>query len=156
MIADRRSILAGAGLALVAFAVSGCAGMSGEPAGKRGHRLVVHVDDNDPAKMNLALNNVSNVFAYYLEKNEPVEVEVVAYGPGLHMFRDDTSPVKKRLEALKQTYDGVVFSACGNTMQGMARTEGKPVKLAADVGVVSAGVTRIMELQEQGWSYIRP
>lgn len=153
---DRRSMFTLAALALPAFVIAGCSGMAGQQAGKREHRLVVHVDDNDPAKMNLALNNVSNVYAHYLEKNEPVEVEVVAYGPGLHMFRDDTSPVKKRLEALKQTYDGVVFSACGNTMQGMTRAEGKPVKLAADVQVVPAGVTRIMELQEQGWSYLRP
>jgi len=26
------------------------------------HRLVIQVDDNDPAKMNLALNNLTNIY----------------------------------------------------------------------------------------------
>jgi intracellular sulfur oxidation DsrE/DsrF family protein len=134
----------------------GVAAHAQQNAAQGHHHLVIQVDENDPAKMNLALNNASNVFAYYLEKNEPVEVEIVAYGPGLHIFRDDTSPVKKRLEALKQTYDKLTYSACHNTMKGMEKAEKKPVKLAPEVQVVPAGVTRIMELQEKGWTYIRP
>ncbi len=120
------------------------------------HRLIIHVDENDPARMNLALNNLTNVYEYYRKKNEPVQVELVAYGPGLHIFRDDTSPVKQRIESLKLAYDSVTFSACGNTMKGMEKAEAKPVKLIDDVGVVSSGVIRIIELQEQGWSYLRP
>src|SRR5229473_5554929 len=54
------------------------------------HRLVVQVDVNDPAVMNLALNNVSNVAQYYSELGQKVEIELVAFGPGLHMLRDDT------------------------------------------------------------------
>ena len=55
------------------------------------------VDVNDPAIMVLALNNVSNATQHYREIDQNVEIEVVAFGPGLHMLRDDTSPVKKRM-----------------------------------------------------------
>lgn len=149
MASTRRAFLSAAAAAL---ALSACAATPEV----RPHRLIVHVDDNDPARMNLALNNISNVYAHYLEKNEPIEVELVAYGPGLHMLRADTSPVKQRLASLRETYDNIVYTACGNTMQNMAKAEGKAVALLPDVGIVSAGVTRIMELQEKGWSYVRP
>ena len=57
------------------------------------HRVAIHVDDNDPQRMNMALNNVQNIKKYYDSVGEKVEIEVVAYGPGLHMLRADTSPV---------------------------------------------------------------
>ena len=44
--------------------------------------------------MNLALNNATNVVQYYKDLGEKVTIEVVTFGPGLHMLRDDTSPVK--------------------------------------------------------------
>ncbi|MEK9967885.1 MAG: DsrE family protein [Ferrovibrio sp.] len=152
MFTAMRRFTAVVGLMLLAA----CAAQPAVTARKPDHKLIVQVNENDPAKLNLALNNISNVYSYYMEKGEPIEVELVAYGPGLHIFRNDTSPVKARLDSLKKTYDGVTYSACGNTMQGMEKAEGKPVKLVSDVKIVPAGVTRIMELQEQGWSYLRP
>lgn len=120
------------------------------------HRLVLHVDDNDAARMNLAISNLTNVHDFYTKRGEAIRIEVVAYGPGLHMFREDTSPVRLRLDQILLAYDNVVYTACGNTMTGMEKAEGKPVKLIADVGIVEAGVVRLIELQEQGWSYVRP
>jgi intracellular sulfur oxidation DsrE/DsrF family protein len=108
--------------------------------------------------MNLALNNATNIIEYYRGKNEEVEVDIVTYGPGLHMLRSDTSPVQDRLKRLKELAfpSKVQFSACNNTRQGMAKTEGKDISVVADATVVPSGVVRLMELQEQGWSYIRP
>ena len=57
------------------------------------HRVAIQVDQNDPAVMNMVLNNATNVIEYYRGKNEDVDVEIVAYGPGMHMLRADTSPV---------------------------------------------------------------
>jgi intracellular sulfur oxidation DsrE/DsrF family protein len=50
----------------------------------------------------------------------------------------------------------VQFSACNNTKQGMEKTEGKAISVVSDATIVPSGVVRIMELQEQGWSYVRP
>ncbi|MEA2885440.1 MAG: uncharacterized protein QOH32_4746 [Bradyrhizobium sp.] len=122
------------------------------------HRVAIQVDQNDPQVMNLALNNASNVIEYYRGRNEEVEVDIVTYGPGLHMLRDDTSPVKDRLKRLKElAFPGKVqFSACNNTRQGMEKTEGKAIPIISDATIVPSGVVRLMELQEQGWSYVRP
>jgi intracellular sulfur oxidation DsrE/DsrF family protein len=122
----------------------------------RVHHLVIQVTENDPDVMSLALSNAVNVTQHFGELGEEVEIEFVAYGPGLHMLRDDTSPVKARLKSIRESLPGVVFTACGNTMTTMEKTEGKPIPLVPETNIVKAGVVRVMELQRLGWSYLRP
>jgi len=123
---------------------------------KQPHRLAVQVDVNDPAVMNLALNNVSNAAQYYSELGQKVEIELVAFGPGLHMLRDDTSPVKARIKSMSETMPNLTFAACGNTRENMTRAEAKDIPIIPQAKVVKSGVIRLMELQERGWSYLRP
>ena len=122
------------------------------------HRIVIQVDQNDPEVMNLALNNAKNVIDAYRAKNEDVNIEVVAYGPGLHMLRDDTSPVKDRIKEISELSfpSNITFSACNNTKQGMEKREGHPITIIPQAHLVPAGVVRIMELEEQGYSYVKP
>jgi uncharacterized protein len=121
-----------------------------------GHRVALQVSANDEGVMNLALNNASNLAEYYSARKEPVAIEIVAYGPGLHMLRQDTSPVKEHLAAVMSAVPAVVLSACNNTKRRMEKAEGKEIALLPGVRIVPAGVVRLIELQEQGWSYIRP
>ena len=125
---------------------------------EKAHRLVIHVDQNDPAVMNLALNNATNVIEYYRAKGEDVDVDVVTYGPGLHMLRADTSPVQDRIKNLRDVAfpSKIQFSACNNTKEGMEKKEGHPINVLSDAVIVPSGVVRLMELQEKGWSYLRP
>jgi uncharacterized protein len=127
-------------------------------ADSKPHRIAIQIDQNDPQIMNLVLNNATNVVEYYRAKNEAVDVDIVAYGPGLHMLRADTSPVQDRVKRLKDmAFPGKIqFSACNNTRQGMEKAEGHAIPILADATVVPSGVVHLMELQEQGWSYIRP
>lgn len=120
------------------------------------HRVAIHVDANDPAVMNLALNNAANVARDYSAKGEQVEIEIVTYGPGLHMLRDDTSPVKARVKSMSESMPNLAFAACANTRSGMQKAEGKEIPLVSQAKVVPSGVVRLVELQESGWSYIRP
>jgi uncharacterized protein len=122
------------------------------------HRIAIQIDQNDPQVMNMVLNNATNVIEYYRARNEDVDIDVVAYGPGLHMLRSDTSPVQDRVKRLKDmVFPGKIqFSACNNTRQGMEKTEGHAIPILSDATVVPSGVVHLMELQEQGWSYVRP
>ena len=120
------------------------------------HRLIIQVNTNDAAAMTLALNNAANVDQYYSDRGEPVEIEIITFGPGLHMLREDTSPVKDRVKSLAENRPTVQFKACGNTQENMSKLEKKKVTLVAQATVVPSGVVRIMALQEQGWSYLRP
>jgi len=123
---------------------------------KGSHRLILQVNTNDPAVMNLALNNAANAEQHYKSIGEKVQIEIVTFGPGLNMLRDDTSPVKDRIKALAETSRSISFAACDNTRTNMSRAEQKEIPLISQASVVSSGVVRLIELQEQGWSYIRP
>ena len=144
-------------LAAIAFMSMAFATASSAADGKS-HHIAIQIDQNDPQVMNLALNNVNAVIEYYRARNEDVDIDVVAYGPGLHMLRSDTSPVQDRIKRLKDmVFPGKIqFSACNNTRQGMEKAEGHPIPIVADATVVPSGVVHLMELQEQGWSYVRP
>jgi len=120
------------------------------------HKVAVHVDSNDPKVINLALNNVANIRKYYDSVGEKVEIEVVAYGPGLHMLRADTSPVIDRISVMSLEIDNLKFSACGNTHAVMSKKAGKEVELIDEATMVPSGVVQLITLQEQGYSYIRP
>ena len=123
---------------------------------KKAHRLVLQVNTNDPAMMNLALNNATNVEQHYKELGQKVEIEIVTFGPGLHMLRDDTSPVKDRIKSIAEKSPAISFKACGNTQENMNKAENKAVPLVSQATLVKSGVVRVMELQEQGWTYVRP
>ena len=125
---------------------------------KAAHQVLIQVDQNDPALMNLALNNATNVIEYYRTRGEKADVEVVAFGPGLHMLRADTSPVADRIHGMKDLgFPGSLrFAACNVTKQGMEKKEGKSLDLLPEASMVPSGVVHMMERQEKGWSYVRP
>jgi uncharacterized protein len=144
------------GLVAVALALLASPGLAAEKAAS--HRIVIQISQNDPERMNLALTNTENAIKYYSGKGESIEVEIVAYGPGLNMLREDTSPVKDRIKALKASNIGgdIRFSACHNTQMAMEKREGHPIEIISQATVVPAGIVRLSQLEEQGWSYIRP
>lgn len=150
-----RHFLHAAALAAIALMSLSSVGLAADASA---HRIAIQVDQNDPAVMNLALNNATNVIEYYRGKGESVDVELVTYGPGLNMLRDDTSPVKDRIRHIKDlAFPGKIrFSACGNTRKGMEKKEGHAIPILPEATEVPSGVVRLMELQEQGWSYVRP
>jgi intracellular sulfur oxidation DsrE/DsrF family protein len=115
------------------------------------HKLVIQVNTADPETQALALNNAVNVQKDLGVDN--VAIEVVAYGPGLSLLTKQSTQAE-RVESLAM--QDITFSACGNTMKKIAEKTGKEPQLIDGVTVVPAGVIRIMELQEQGYAYIRP
>jgi len=104
----------------------------------------------------LALNNATNVTQHFKALGEKVEIEVITFGPGLHMLRDDTSPVKARIEEMALSTPEVSFKACGNTQEKMHNAENKEIPIIPQAKVVNSGVVRVMELQEKGWAYVKP
>jgi len=120
------------------------------------HKLALQISDNDPTKMNAVLNVAANVSKYYSDKGEEVDIQIVAFNAGLHMLRDDTSPVKSRLKSFKQGMPNVSFMACENTLEAMTRTEGKEPPLVENAERVKAGVVTLIELGEKGWTIVRP
>jgi intracellular sulfur oxidation DsrE/DsrF family protein len=136
-------------LVFAALLLGGCASMhEGVHASAMKNRVVIQVSDNDPAKWNLALNNAANLKADLGAAN--VEIEIVAYGPGLNMLKTG-SAVAPRIE--EATLGGAKIVACENTM---ANQKVSREQILPGVGYVGAGVVEIMRRQQEGWSYLRP
>lgn len=125
-------------------------------ADHKSHKLALQISDNNPEKMNAVLNVAVNVSKDYEAKGEEVEIQIVAFNAGLHMLREDTSPVKERMAGFRKSMTNVEFKACGNTIEAMTKREGKPVPLMPDIPVVPAGVTTLLEAAEHGWTIVRP
>jgi intracellular sulfur oxidation DsrE/DsrF family protein len=118
-----------------------------QPAGAKS-KLVMQVSDGDAAKWNLALNNAKNVQVDLGATN--VDIEIVAYGPGIGMLKADSVVGNRVGEALAS---GVKVVACENTMHGQKLTK---ADMLGGIGYAPAGVVEIMQKQQQGWAYIRP
>ena len=111
------------------------------------NRALFQVTDNDPARWNMILNNMQNLREGV--GGEPVEIELVAYGPGINMLKSDSSVKQRIAEALKS---GVKVNACQNTMNAMKLA---PSDMLGEIGYVPSGVVEVMRKQQQGWAYIR-
>src|SRR5947207_10167663 len=120
------------------------------------HRLALQISDNDPDKMNAVLNVAANVSKYYSDKGEEAEIQIVAFNAGLHMLREDTSPVKPRIASFAKGMPNVSFKACQNTIDSMAKREGKAVPIVENAEHVEAGVVTLIELGEKSWTIVRP
>ena len=125
-------------------------------AGGNKHKLVLQISDDSPQKMNTVMNVAANVSRLYSERGEEVDIKIVAFNKGLHMLRSDTSPVTKRLKSFATSMTNVEFQACGNTRSAMAKKSGKKVPLFEFAQLVPAGVVSIIELDEKGYTIVRP
>lgn len=139
--------LAGAFTLAAPFLIAAHAQGTGATGQKR-HKMVIQVSDNDPAKWNLALNNAKNLQDDVGAAN--VDIEVVVYGPGIHMLKLESPAGSRIADAMKANIKVV---ACENTLraQKLNREDMLPA-----ISYVPAGVTQIMKRQSEGWAYLRP
>ncbi|SFV76322.1 Blr3520 protein homolog, hypothetical protein [hydrothermal vent metagenome] len=115
------------------------------------NKFVIQVSTDDARTQKIVLNNAANLQKYFGADN--VDVEIVAYGPGLGIL---TTGNKNSSRVEKMAMNDIKFSACQNTMNGIKKKNGHFPTLTDGVDITPSGVVRIGELQQQGYSYIRP
>jgi hypothetical protein len=114
-------------------------------------KIVLQISDPDPFKQTLVLNVASNLIKHYGQ--DKVDVEIVAFGPGLRLlFKENVNT--DRIKGL--TDSGVKFAACQNTIAHMTKVLGHAPELNSSAVPVSAGVVRIIDLENQGFKLIKP
>ena len=113
-------------------------------------RLVIQISSNDVQVQQTALSNIVNLQKHY--GMDDIEIELVAFGPGYRMLTPQ-SPLAKRIASL--ALQEVTFTACMNTMHSVKEKTGVMPDLIEGVTTTKAGVARIIELQMQGYSYIK-
>jgi intracellular sulfur oxidation DsrE/DsrF family protein len=152
MIFSRRALLfrlfpgLAGGAAAAAIPVAASAAMPGGP-----QKVVYHL--SEPTRVNFVLGNIKNHIA---GKGGPdkVKIVLVIHGPALQAFAVTKSAPDIKLQVQDRAQDGVSFVACGNTMKFLKLA---PPDLPDGFEVAQeGGVTRIADLQSEGYLYIRP
>jgi intracellular sulfur oxidation DsrE/DsrF family protein len=141
-------VAAATAFVLLVIVAAGAADVGAQATAAPKNQVVMQVSDAEPAKWNLALNNARNLQSDLGSAN--VEIEIVAYGPGIGMLKRDSTVATRVDEALTS---GVKIVACENTMRAQKLTQ---PEMLPSIGYVGAGVVEIMQRQQQGWSYLRP
>jgi len=115
------------------------------------HKIVLQISDMDPSKQTLVLNVAGNLLKAY--GPDQVDVEVVAFGPGLRLLFQDNAN-SGRIDGLVDS--GVRFFACQNTINNMSKIIGEPIKVNAHASSGKGGIVRIKELVDQGYMLAKP
>ena len=114
-------------------------------------KVVLQISDSDPFKQTLVLNVANNLIKHY--GPDKVEVEIVAFGPGLRLLFDENDN-KDRIQGLST--NGVRFAACNNTLTNITKQLGEKPKLNSNAKVVDAGVVRVIDLTSEGYTLVKP
>lgn len=111
--------------------------------------LVIHVDDNDPKRLNLAFNNYANYAAAL--PGEDYRVVMVANGPAVQLFTRAQGELGARAAQLMA--QGLKLCVCNNALKAFGVDA---ADLWDGVEVVPAGVVEVVRLQREGFAYLRP
>ena len=135
------------GTLAAAALLAGCAGMG---MGNSKERVVIQVSDGDPKTWNQAMNVVGNLKRNYAKRGVESEIQVVAFGQGIQMLKDDAVVANRVRETMK---GGAQMVACENSMGVFKLTKAMMVD---NISYSETGVIYIIEKQREGWSAIRP
>ena len=113
--------------------------------------VVYHVSEAE--KVPFVLGNIQNHIDG-VGGPDNVHIVLVVHGPAINAFNDVEATEKVRNTLAKLKSEGVELDMCGNTLKGFKLTLDE--LLPGFVEVPEGGVTKIAELQSQGYVYIRP
>jgi len=153
---------------MVIFMVAGAAVPTQTAAAQEGPAEVVyHADFKDPRRFSSMLTSIYNMVSTYQNKLREHDVRIVFNSYGIRFLTDDKlkgtpfeaeealqerrEDLKGRLMSLQDSYD-VALELCDITRQqvGLSRE-----KVFEGVEFVESGVSRIAQLQNKGFAYIK-
>jgi intracellular sulfur oxidation DsrE/DsrF family protein len=145
-----RTLVAAAGFALFS------PGIQAEPVdrdlfGEPEHKLVYQLNKADLAYMEAILFSVGEMLRKY---DDNIHLVVTVIGPGIHILakqpqRPVPDIIRQRVASLAAY--GVSFHACGNTMKSLHWDKDDMLDFAE---IVDIGADDLMQLQQEGYSYI--
>lgn len=119
------------------------------PTAEQPRQIVIGVSRGDDTSIQQALGTADDVLKYYVDGK--ARIRVVAYHEGIRLLLKKEKAIESRVQALQQ--QGVVFVACGNTMDAAKIDDWS---LTENVVVVSVGVADIIERSKEGAVYLQP
>ncbi len=114
--------------------------------------VVLQLADADAETQGRTLSVANNLIKHY-GGPDFVDIEIVAYGPGISLLYPDNAANERVMSLVA---NGVRFIACLNTLETIARQTGNRPAVIAEAIPVQTGVAHMIERAEQGFAVIRP
>lgn len=113
-------------------------------------KVVLHIDADKERRLRLTLNNMKNLLAAV--EGRPVQGAVVVNGPGAQLV---TASMNMELSEMVTVLaaEGIDFFVCNNSL---TQFEIAPAMLHPAFKVTRAGILKLVELQKDGYAYIKP
>ncbi|WP_426435755.1 hypothetical protein [Bradyrhizobium genosp. P] len=146
---SRRGLLAGASILTAA----------GSPAmAAKEDRLVdgvvILISNNEPYAMGHAISYSANLAKYFAGRGAKLQIEVVANGKGIDVFRADKTALAGPLAVLRQSLPNLTYSMCASSKAIAEANEHVVIPLIDGAVLVPFGIGRVVDLQLKGWAYI--
>ena len=114
------------------------------------YKAVFHVDQKNEQVFNLALNNVINLLSAI--PGQEHDLIVLLNGPAVGLVaREEAASFVERIQTLSA--QGVRFQVCENALK---RFEVSRESLIGGCQIIPAGIVGLIDLQNQGFAYIKP
>lgn len=114
------------------------------------YRAVFHVDLDEARPFNIALANVSNLIRAIPEKH--YDLVMLFNGPAVTLLESEAcAPFRDEIWRLQQSR--VAFKVCRNALN---KFNIDPDNLIEGCEIVPAGIVALIELQQDGYAYIKP
>lgn len=114
--------------------------------------IVLQLSEAEPAKQDAILNVANNLIKHY-ESPDLVDIEIVAFGPGIHLLVAGNSR-ETRIASLVES--GVRFVGCMNTVDSLELATGKRPELNEHTIPVQTGVAHVVQRVREGYVLVRP
>ena len=111
------------------------------------HNIVIQLNTADTSAWSSTIGNIKNI-----QKAWPnhLHIEVVVHGKAINLLVKDKTYFANDIAGL--TKEGIVFSACENTMR---KYKIEKAELLIEAKTVPSGVVEVILKQEQGWRYLK-
>ncbi len=107
---------------------------------------------SDQERESVVLDVANNLIKHY-GGPDFIDIEIITFGPGVRLLYAE-SQHDSRIASLVE--NGVRFYVCENTLDTMERNYGSRPKISPHALSVQAGVARIIEKVDEGYTLVRP
>lgn len=114
--------------------------------------VILQLSDSDAERQSAVLNVANNLIKHY-GGPEYVDIEIVAFGPGIRLLYANNEN-STRVSSLVD--NGVKFVACMNTVETLERDLDSKLELHEKAIGAQTGVAYILEKMAAGYRLVRP
>lgn len=119
-------------------------------------KLIVQVSTNDTNRLNTLMDETERLLKTAKQNNEKIFIQILANADGIHLLKDDQSPMSLRVHNLNRQYSSnLLLTACGQSLKKLKATNKGAPKLLSEAKIVHSALQQVIEKQRQGWTYIK-